>query len=80
MSSKTAIMLTFNTLKSNQICTSTFVSIFGAGCSWPIFLWSYHSHTQDVPEEVLDNDSLHCPTGTLSNPVSKANRANPKGT
>ena len=72
-------MLTFNTLKSNQICTLTFVSIFGAVCSWPTFL-SYHSHTRDVPEEVLDNDSLHCPTGTLSTPVRKANTANPKGT
>ena len=41
---------------------------------------SYHSHTQNVPEEVLDNDSLHCTTGVLSTPVRKVNRANPKGT
>ena len=38
VSSKTAIMLTFDTLKSNQICPLLIVGIFGAVCSWPTLL------------------------------------------
>ena len=42
---------------------------------------SYHSHTQDVQEELFDNDSVHCTTGALSAPVRKANASNnPKAT
>lgn len=37
---------------------------------------SYQSHTQDVQEELFDNDSLHCTTGALSAPVRKANASN----
>ena len=41
----------------------------------------YHSHTQDVQEELFDNDSVHCTTGALSAPVRKANASNnPKAT
>ena len=36
--SETATMLTFNTLKSNQICSLIFVDVFGAVCSW-LRLW-----------------------------------------
>ena len=42
---------------------------------------SYHSHTQDVQEELFDNDSVHCTTGALSAPVRKGNASNnPKAT
>ena len=37
---------------------------------------SHHSHTQDVQEELFDNDSLHCTTGALSTPARKANASN----
>ena len=41
----------------------------------------YHSLTQDVHEELFDNDSLHCTTIALSAPVRKANASNnPKAT
>ena len=43
---------------------------------------SYRSHTQDVQEELFDNESsLHCFNGALSAPVRKANASNnPKAT
>ena len=77
-------MPTFNTLKPNQICSLIFVGVFGAVCSW-LRLWrrlpSLSCHTQDVQEELFDNDSLHCFNGALSAPVRKANASNnPKAT
>lgn len=75
MSPENAIMLTFNTLKSNQISFLIFVGVFGAVCRWPR-LWR-----RLLSQEMFDNDSVHCTTGVLSAPVRKANASNnPKAT